>query len=69
MNVFVGRDFVGSFDNTKWTEENGRVPWVDIGREHVNEYIYQQESSQTTQERKDGTTKFCSKRSDEGTLG
>lgn len=61
MNVYIDGTFIGSFDNSNWTQENGGTPWVDIGREHVNEYIYQQEYV-------NGTTPLCSKRSDEGTL-
>jgi hypothetical protein len=38
MNVYVEGTFVGSFDNSKWCEENGTKPWVDLGYEHVNEY-------------------------------
>lgn len=38
MNVFVNGSFVCHLDNRRWTEENGRVPWEDIGREHVTHY-------------------------------
>lgn len=39
MNVWFGRTFLGSFDNSNWTQENGNVPWEDIGFEHINAYV------------------------------
>lgn len=69
MNVYYGRTLIGSFDNSKWTEENGNTPCVqDIGREHINDYEQEMEFSKT-REYNYGTAKVYSNRSDEGTLG
>lgn len=58
MNVFYGRTFVGYLDNSTWSEENGHVPYRDIGYEHVTAW----------ESYRNGTTTFYTGRSDEGTL-
>lgn len=69
MNVFIGRNFVGSFDNTKWTQENGNTPFSEVGYdEHLYAYWAWIEETTRAKEWLYGSD-VHSWRSDEGTLG
>jgi hypothetical protein len=57
MNVYVEGSFVGSFDNSKWCEENGTKPWVDLGYAHVNEYERERNRNGKTEVRSGDSSK------------
>jgi hypothetical protein len=69
MNVFVDGKYLCSFDNSKWSEENGNTPFSEVGYdEHLYAYWRHEEETKNAKEWLYGSSEVYSRRSDEGTL-